>query len=418
MLRKSIIMMLLATAFTINVSAVQIEVPAGQAPMPGADASIPTNAYENYRHINEVAQQKAESFSQFVKSKPTNPPSSFEKLNSEHPGFAKALELADYSQSTVVLIHEGDKNIRLSVPNVSFRGDVMETENGKGPLFAVQSLSTFLVVGPPHGKEFSKYADGEGKYTYPGLRHASWKLMSNNSRVMYTEFIPNDTKTTYGITYGGWVNTEDPYQNKAPEVVMSNYIIPSIESLSSLDNYSQIEHWGNYSYRIPKTAKLISETVEDGVYDVRLYEDTGAKIRVIRSSIKDKKKDVTIIKIPILYFLHKYNDLETPTQYAVVWNNGIAGSLVDAYKPNSESYLRHVVRDTVYVYSYRINYDESKTSYTHKQLRDMIEYVGFDDAARLRKDPQWREEGTYKESLENSSIFIPWYMEWIKLLSK
>ena len=418
MLRKSIVMMALATAFTMNVSAVQIEVPAGQPPMPGADARIPANAYENYRHINEVAEQKAESFSQFVKSKPTNPPSSFEKLNSEHPGFAKALELADYSQSTVVLIHEGDKNIRLSVPNVSFRGDVIETETGKGRLFAVRSLSSFLVVGPPHGKELSKYAEGEGKYNYPGLRNASWKFMSNNSRIMYTEFTPDDTKTTYGVTYGGWVNTEDPYQDKAPEVVMSNYIIPSIESLSGLDNYSQIEHWGNYSYRIPKTAKLISETVEDGVYDVRLYEDTGAKIRVIRSSIKDKKKDVTIIKIPILYFLHKYNDLETPTQYAVVWNNGIAGSLVDSYKPNRESYLRHVVRDSVYVYSYRINYDESKTSYTHKQLRDMIEYVGFDDAAKLRKDPQWREEGTYKESLENSSIFIPWYMEWIKLLSK
>ena len=418
MLRKSVIMMAVVTAFTINVSAVQIEVPAGQPPMPGADASIPANAYENYRHINEVAEKKAESFSQFIKSKPTNPPSSFDKLNSEHPGFAKALELADYSQSTVVLIHEGDKNIRLSVPNVSFRGDVVEAEAGKGPLFAVQSLSTFLVVGPPHGKELSKYAEGEGKYNYPGLRNASWKFMSNNSRIMYTEFTLNDTKTTYGITYGGWVNTEDPYQNKAPEVVMSNYIIPSIESLSSLDNYSQIEHWGNYSYRIPKTAKLISEVVEDGVYDVRLYEDTGAKIRIIRSSIKDKKKDVTIIKIPILYFLHKYNDLETPTQYAVVWNNGIAGSLVDSYKPNHESYLRHVVRDSVYVYSYRINYDESKTSYTHKQLRDMIEYVGFDDAAKLRKESQWREEETYKESLENSSIFSPWYMEWVKLLSK
>lgn len=418
MLRKSVIMMAVATAFTINVSAVQIEVPAGQPPMPGADARIPANAYENYRHINKVAEQEAESYSQFAKSNPKNPPSTLDKLNLEHPGFSKALELADYSQSTVVLIHEGDKNIRLSVPNVSFRGDVIETETGKGPLFAVRSLSSFLVVGPPHGKELSKYAEGEGKYNYPELRNASWKLMSNNSRVMYTEFIPNDTKITYGITYGGWVNTEDPYQNKAPEVVMSNYIIPSIESLSGLDNYSQIEHWGNYSYRIPKTAKLISEAVEDGVYDVRLYEDTGAKIRVIRSSIKDKKKDVTIIKIPILYFLHKYNDLETPTQYAVVWNNGIAGSLVDAYKPNSESYLRHVVRDTVYVYSYRINYDESKTSYTHKQLRDMIEYVGFDDAARLRKEPQWREEGAYKESLENSSIFSPWYMEWIKLLSK
>ncbi len=41
MLRKSIIMMALMTAFTLNVSAVQIEVPAGQPPMPGADASIP-----------------------------------------------------------------------------------------------------------------------------------------------------------------------------------------------------------------------------------------------------------------------------------------------------------------------------------------------------------------------------------------
>ena len=418
MLRKSVIMMAVATAFTINVSAVQIEVPKGQPPVPGADASIPANAYENYRHINKVAEQEAESYSQFAKSNPKNPPSTLDKLNLEHPGFSKALELADYSQSTVVLIHEGDKNIRLSVPNVSFRGDVIETETGKGRLFAVRSLSSFLVVGPPHGKELSQYAEGEGKYNYPGLRNASWKFMSNNSRIMYTEFTPNDTKTTYGITYGGWVNTEDPYQDKAPEVVMSNYIIPSIESLSSLDNYSQIEHWGNYSYRIPKTAKLISETVEDGVYDVRLYEDTGAKIRVIRSSIKDKKKDVTIIKIPILYFLHKYNDLETPTQYAVVWNNGIAGSLVDSYKPNRESYLRHVVRDSVYVYSYRINYDESKTSYTHKQLRDMIEYVGFDDAARLRKEPQWREEGAYKERLENSSIFSPWYMEWVKLLSK
>ena len=418
MLRKSVIMMAVATAFTINVSAVQIEVPAGQPPMPGADARIPANAYENYRHINKVAEQEAESYSQFAKSNPKNPPSTLDKLNQEHPGFSKVLELANYSQSTVVLIHEGDKNIRLSVPNVSFRGDVIETEPGKGPLFAVRSLSSFLVVGPPHGKEISKYAEGEGKYNYPGLRNASWKFMSNNSRIMYTEFTPDDTKTTYGVTYGGWVNTEDPYQDQAPEVVMSNYIIPSIESLASLDNYSQIEHWGNYSYRIPKTAKLISEAVEDGVYDVRLYEDSGAKIRVIRSSIKDKKKDVTIIKIPILYFLHKYGDLETPTQYAVVWNNGIAGSLVDSYKLNSESYLRHVVRDSVYVYSYRINYDESKTSYTHKQLRDMIEYVGFDDAAKLRKEPQWREEGTYKEKLENSSIFTPWYMEWIKLLSK
>ena len=419
MLRKSLIMMALATAFTMNVNAVQIKVPEGQPPMPGADASIPANAYEDYRHINKVAEQEVESYIQFVESKSVNPASKLDKLYRERSGFVKASELADYSQSTVVLLHEGDKNIRLSVPNVSLRGDVVESPSGKqGPLFAVRSLSAFLVVGPPHAKELNKYSESKGKYMYPGLRNTSWKLMSNNAHVMYTEFTPNDTNTSYGITYGGWVNTEDPYQDKAPEVVISNYIIPSIESLSGLDAYTNVEHWGNFNYRIPKTAKLISETVEDETYDVRTYEDTGFKMRVIRSLIKKEKPDVTIIKIPTLYFLHKYNDLDTPTQYAVVWNNGIAGSLVDSYKPNSESYLRHVVRDSVYVYSYRINYDKSKTSYTHKQLRDMIEYVGFDDAARLRKEPQWREEGSYKEKLEESPVFIPWYMEWINILTQ
>ena len=217
---------------------------------------------------------------------------------------------------------------------------------------------------------------------------------------------------------GGWVNTEDPYQDQAPEVVMSNYIIPSIESLAGLDSYSQIEHWGNFHYRIPKTAKLVSEAVENERHEVRTYEDTGVKIRVIRSAIMSRETDNTLIKVPIIYYLHKYNDLETPTQYAVVWNNGIPGSLVDAYKPNHESYLRHVMKDSVYYYSYRINYDESKTSYTHKQLRNMIEYVGFDDAARLRKEPQWREEGSYKEKLEESPVFIPWYMEWINILTQ
>jgi len=204
-------MMALATAFTMNVSAVQIEVPAGQPPMPGADASIPANAYENYRHINAVAEQNAEDYSEFIKSQPVNPTSGMDKLYRERPGLAKALELADSSQSTVVLLHEGDKNIRLSMPNISFRGDSVESKSGEGPLFAVRSLSAFLMVGPPHGKALNKYAEGEGKYNYPGLQNASWKLMSNSAHIMYTEFTPNDSKTTYGITYGGWGDKEETY---------------------------------------------------------------------------------------------------------------------------------------------------------------------------------------------------------------
>ena len=107
-------------------------------------------------------------------------------------------------------------------------------------------------MGPPHGKKINKYIQNEGIYTYPGLENASWKIFKGKTHVMYTEFTPSKTKTTYGITYLGGGDVKDPYQDKFAEVVMSNYIIPSIESLSRLDNYSYVKHWDNFSYHIPK----------------------------------------------------------------------------------------------------------------------------------------------------------------------
>ena len=91
MLRKSLIMMALATAFTMNVNAVQIKVPEGQPPVPGADASIPANAYENYSHINEKAIQEAEAFSAKVQKTVEKPSIAIEKVFKEKSGLAQAV---------------------------------------------------------------------------------------------------------------------------------------------------------------------------------------------------------------------------------------------------------------------------------------------------------------------------------------
>lgn len=42
------LMTFLALAFTINTHAVDVQVPAGNRPLSGADSSIPANAYETY----------------------------------------------------------------------------------------------------------------------------------------------------------------------------------------------------------------------------------------------------------------------------------------------------------------------------------------------------------------------------------
>lgn len=418
MLRKSIIMMALAATFTMNVNAVQIEVPKWQPPVPGTDASIPANAYENYSHINEKAIQEAEIFSAKVQKNVEKPKTAIEKVFKEKTGLAQAVKLGEFSESTVILLHEGKNNIRLSVPNISLRGDTVESKSSDGLLFAVHGYTGILLVGPPHGKKINKYIQNEGIYTYPGLENASWKIFKGKTHVMYTEFTPSKTKTTYGITYLGGGDVKDPYQDKFAEVVMSNYIIPSIEPLSGLDNYSHVKHWDNFSYRIPKKAKLVSEAMEDNKYEVRTYEDVGVKIRVLRFRIDPNIVDKSLAKKQIFTFLNKYGDLEAPTQYATVWNNGLPGFLIDRYKPNGESYLRHFTKDSEYYYSYRIDYDESKSLYKHKQLRDMVEYVSFDNSESLRKKTQWRMSDHNKKKLAANSMFNPWYMEWIRILTQ
>ena len=418
MLRKSIIMMALAAAFTMNVNAVQIEVPKWQPPVPGADANIPANAYKNYSHINEKAIQEAEIFSAKVQKNVEKPKTAIEKVFKEKTGLAQAVKLGEFSESTVILLHEGKNNIRLSVPNISLRGDTVESKSSDGLLFAVHGYTGILLVGPPHGKKINKYIQNEGIYTYPGLENASWKIFKGKTHVMYTEFTPSKTKTTYGITYLGGGDVKDPYQDKFAEVVMSNYIIPSIEPLSGLDNYSHVKHWDNFGYRIPKKAKLVSEAMEDNKYEVRTYEDVGVKIRVLRFRIDPNIVDKSLAKKQIFTFLNKYGDLEAPTQYATVWNNGLPGFLIDRYKPNGESYLRHFTKDSEYYYSYRIDYDESKSLYKHKQLRDMVEYASFDNAESLRKETQWRMTDHHKKKLAANSMFNPWYMEWIRILTQ
>ena len=300
MLRKSLIMMALSAAFTMNVSAVQIEVPKWQPPVLGADASIPANAYENYSHINEKAIQEAEIFSAKVQKNVEKPKIAIEKVFKEKTGLAQAVKLGEFSESTVILLHEGKNNIRLSVPNISLRGDTVESKSSDGLLFAVHGYTDILLVGPPHGKNINKYIQNEGIYTYPGLENASWKIFKGKTHVMYTEFTPSKTKTTYGITYLGGGDVKDPYQDKFAEVVMSNYIIPSIEPLSGLDNYSHVKHWDNFSYRIPKKAKLVSEALEDNKNEVRTYEDVGVKIRVLRFRIDPNIVDKSLAKKQIL----------------------------------------------------------------------------------------------------------------------
>lgn len=49
-LKSTLLSLAVVVAFTMPIDAAQYTVPEGQPPVPGADASIPDNAYQNYRY--------------------------------------------------------------------------------------------------------------------------------------------------------------------------------------------------------------------------------------------------------------------------------------------------------------------------------------------------------------------------------
>ena len=49
-LKSTLLSLAMALAFTMPIDAAQYTVPEGQPPVPGADASIPDTAYQNYRY--------------------------------------------------------------------------------------------------------------------------------------------------------------------------------------------------------------------------------------------------------------------------------------------------------------------------------------------------------------------------------
>ena len=49
-LKSTLLSLAVVVAFTMPIDAAQYTVPEGQPPVPGADSSIPDNAYQNYRY--------------------------------------------------------------------------------------------------------------------------------------------------------------------------------------------------------------------------------------------------------------------------------------------------------------------------------------------------------------------------------
>lgn len=394
MLRKSIIMMLLATAFTINVSAVQIEVPAGQPPMPGADASIPANAYENYRAdslsnigASDVIKLHSESKKR-MEMYITDWGLTRDEVNQIARDSEKLMDLI-VNETAVVLLHDDRNNIRVSVPGLLLASKYYPKRSDGERLSIVRENSIFFAIGtkPNYDDALGKLkSERKGEFIYPGISHGKWAIDTesfgeNTPAMVAVVGLDNQPNQEYmiGLSY-----KNQPVTNKL-ERVMSNYVIPSIHSLDDLDHYSESISWDNLMYRIPKGLKLTAQKSLKDSAEIRDYSGLGIRLVVAKKPVKVDDKY-------IYSFINEISEVkpesqiigDAPIQSASVWNNGVPSLLVDNYQPGKPSIMYRFLRDDKNVYIMSLVYADGAAPYSHIQLRNTVEYSDFANIETLR----------------------------------
>ena len=394
MLRKSIVMMALATAFTMNVSAVQIEVPAGQPPMPGADASIPANAYENYRAgslsnvgASDVIKLHSESDKRMEMYR-TDWELTQDEVNQIARDSEKVMDLL-VNESAVVLLHDDRNNIRASVPGLLLASKYYPKRSDGERLSIVREHSVFFAIGTKQNYDDALgklKTDRKGEFIYPGITHGKWAIETesfgeNTPAMVAVVGLDNQPNQEYmiGLSY-----KNQPVTDKL-ERVMSNYVIPSIRSLDDMDQYSESINWDNLLYRIPKGLKLTAQKSLKDSAEIRDYRGLGMRLVVAKKSVKVDDKY-------IYSFINEISEVkpesqiigDAPIQAASVWNNGVPSLLVDNYQPGRKSLMHRFLRDDKNIYIMSLVYTDGAVPYSHIQLRNTVEYSDFANIETLR----------------------------------
>lgn len=395
-LKSTLLSLAVAVAFTMPINAAQYTVPEGQPPVPGADASIPDNAYQNYRydktrnittadHIKKMEDYNKRIDGEVLKKKGTA-----EKAEQLKKAYAKYLDLITH-ESTVILLHEGDYKAKVTLP-ISVVESYFEDldKKGKGS-YVFDRYAIAGLVGANERVEdsgFNKKAQRQGEFMYPGLSKGYWGIReqyaNGNLPVMYAavtfDKYPNQT-------YMAFLGNKNQPVTKKLESTMANFVIPSIQPLENLDNTSDTITWDNLTYRLPKGMTLdIVDKSDD--FQGRVYVGDGMKLVVARSALADKAVPIQLYTQTVLkHFFYKKNPILVkgiPLQAALIWNNGVPSYLLEQYNPGKKSRIFHLITDDKYEYYISLTYEDGNNKYSHIELRNIMEYLDFGNAKQLR----------------------------------
>ena len=401
MLKRLLLSAVILSAVSVSSYAVDMNIP-------GADPSIPKDVYvqgvystEKIKNAYDVETRK---IIDSIISKKGIPKGFGTAVNDDEVESFKndlySIKRRQFDGNTIVNLHNNDGGLSVTLPFSAIQKEAITDFPNSNAHYLVES--PMIAAGIIENKTSNTTEKTDIVFKYDGLSKSSLRKTTLRGAVemeiigLKIELSKHPNQEYNVILYPRatkLVTSNDI--NK----IMTNYVLPSIHSLQELDDYSKVETYKTYSFRVPKTAvkdKKPNERV-DGV-SFTINKDINQQIRIEPNNESEKGLFSTVDEIRILNKIDNKSaelfgisgaKMITKGFHTYVWNDGIPGLLLDIELDNQQGILMFITYDENHKYINTIQYPLDNGVYSKAQLRRLITDVKLSSTGNLYAGDVW-----------------------------
>lgn len=419
---------LLACAFIM--STILSPIGAIDVNIPGADSKFSKDAYINYQTTNPDIEKDVANYVKTLKLT-----DKANGINKNEIKYTKAASIyrGQHYHNTVISVHDQYNQIRLSFPVAGIKSDYhigryqnpsrtiedyrVLTNNGslnleidyadfkdydwRNTKTAYEKLTdkdvrNFLQDNAKR-KSSKQISDIKGTvFSYPTVTYSTWDSMKmphfeNGKKATLTidtiNFKFKGYNMRHPLYHAGFVYYDNnPVLNKVPtDKLLANYVLPSVQNLNELNQYSRIESLNGVQYRVPKDAIYEGESKGSEHQDIRYYKKGDITFFVSTDNVPRNPYAHELVinghynfktDLNTFWDIYRYHPSASDyINYSVVWNNNIPGLSIHSYEPNKDDHiLTFNSYDGTYSFTYIIFYPSFLHAKEVQKLRNMIEF--------------------------------------------
>lgn len=401
MLKRLLLSAVILSAVSVSSYAVDVNIP-------GADPSIPKDVYvqgvystEKIKNTYDVETRK---IIDSIISKKGIPKGFGTAVNDDEVESFKndlySIKRRQFDGNTIVNLHNNDGGLSVTLPFSAIQKEAITDFPNSNAHYLVES--PMIAAGIIENKTPNTTEKTDVVFQYDGLSKSSLRKTTLRGAVemeiigLKFELSKHPNQEYNVILYP---RATKLVTSNDINTIMANYILPSIHSLQELADYSKVEIYKTYSFRVPKTAvkdKKLNERVEGVTFTID--KNIKQQIRIEPNNETEKGLFSTVDEIRILNKIDNKSaelfgipgaKMITKGLHTYVWNDGIPGLLLDLELDNQQGILMFITYDENHKYVNTIQYPLDNGVYSKAQLRKLITDVKLSSTGNLYAGDVW-----------------------------